>query len=128
MPFPLQRLRELLVGLDLVFLADVLDDALELVVAHGVAQFLAALREQQFVDGVDDHLRRHLTEHLGERRVIAAQPAHFRPLTKRGDLPLLEIGLGDDLAVHAHENLLDDVGAEGCTRGGREHQSQRSRV
>ena len=34
-----------------------LDDALELLVAERVAELLAALQEQQLVDGVDDELR-----------------------------------------------------------------------
>ena len=29
-------------------------------------------------------------------------------LPQRGDLPLLELALGDDVAVHLHEHLLDD--------------------
>ena len=76
--FLLQRRLELLLGLDLVFLADVLEDALELLVAHRVAELLAALDEQQLVDGVDDHRRRDLGQQLGQRRVVAAQRLRLR--------------------------------------------------
>ena len=79
-------------------------------VAHRVAELFAALHHQHFVDGVDDHLRRDFRERLLQRRV-AVGPQVRVLLPERGDLPLLEIGLGDDLAVHLDEHLLDDVGA-----------------
>ena len=37
-------------------------------------------------------------------------------LAQRRNLALLEIGLGEDLAVHLDENLLDDFGAHGNRR------------
>ena len=48
----LQRGKELLFVLELVLLADVGDDLRELLVGEREAQLLAALQEQQFVDGV----------------------------------------------------------------------------
>ena len=47
--FLLQRRLELLFGLELVFLLDVVDDALELLVAQLVAQLLAALHDEHLV-------------------------------------------------------------------------------
>ncbi len=41
----------------------------------------------------------------------------------RGDLPLLEVGLGEDLAVHLDEDLFDDLGAE--RQAGRRGEPQR---
>ena len=41
------------------------------------------------------------------------QPARvglIRQLAERGELNPLELGLGDDLAVHLHEHLLEDLG------------------
>ena len=47
----LERRLELLVGLDLVLRLDVVEDALELLVAQLVAELLAALDQQHLVDG-----------------------------------------------------------------------------
>ena len=117
---------ELLLVLELVLLADVGDDLRELLVGEREAQLLAALQEQQFVDGVAEHLRRHLVEHLAELGValdileldVAVLGADG------GDLALLEVGLGEDFAVHLHEDLFDDLGAErqGGGRGEGERQ------
>ena len=38
---------------------------------------------------------------------------HLRIADVRRDLPLLEIALGDDVAVHLHEHLLDDLRRRG---------------
>ena len=62
--FLLQRRLELLLGFDLVFFLDVLDDAAELLGAERVAELAAALDEQQLVDGVDDDVGRDLDERL----------------------------------------------------------------
>jgi hypothetical protein len=35
----------------------------------------------------------------------------IHPLPERGNLPLLEVGLGEDVAVHLHQHLLDDFAA-----------------
>ena len=64
MPFGLERGLKLLLGLELVFLLDVVDDALELLVAHLVAELLAALHDEHLVHGLDHDLRRHLVERL----------------------------------------------------------------
>ena len=57
------------------------------------------------VDSVDDHARRHFRERLPQRRV-AIGPEVGIALTKRGDLPLLEIGLGDDLAIDPGDDVV----------------------
>ena len=107
--FGLERLLQRLVGFDLVFFLDVFDDALELLGRHRVAELLAALDHQHLVDGFDDDLRRDIGEGLLQRRVaIGAQVRLLLP--KRRDLPLLEVGLGDDLAVHLDQDLLEDIG------------------
>ena len=82
-----------------------------------VAELLAALHEQQLVDGVDHDLRRDLVERLPQLRVgrIALQIDLLARLPQRRDLALLELGLGEDLAVHLHEDLLDDLGAAPAT-------------
>ena len=85
--------------------------ALELLVAQLVAEFRAPLHQQQLVDGVDDELRRDL------RRAPSSAPRRFRAHRRcagaeRRDLALFELGLREDLAVHLHEDLLDDLGAQ----------------
>ena len=47
-------------------------------------------------------------EGLLQRRVVVGAQVRLL-LTQRRDLPLLEVGLGDDLAIHLHQHLLDDV-------------------
>ena len=47
---------------------------------------------------------------------IALQVDLLTLLAQRGDLALLEVGLGEDLAVHLDENLLDDFGADAGRR------------
>ena len=108
--FLLERGLQLLVGFDLVFLLDVLDDAVEALGAHRVAELLAALHHQHLVDGVDDHGRRDFGERLLQRRVAVGTQVRVL-LAERRDLARFEIGLGDDLAVHLHQHLLDDVRA-----------------
>ena len=85
----------------------------ELLVAHRVAELLAALDEQHLVDHVDDQLRRHIVEHLPELGVgrVGLQIRLLPHLAERGDLAGFEVGLGEDLAIHLDENLLDDFGA-----------------
>ena len=56
MPFLLQRRLELRVVVEVVLLLDVVDDAVELLVAERVAQLAAALDQQQLVDRVEDQL------------------------------------------------------------------------
>ena len=111
--FLLQRRRELLLVLELVLLADVGDDLRELLVGEREAQLLAALQQQHLVDRVDEDLRRHLGERLLQL-VVVLRVARVRLPCSSGadgrDLPLLELGLGEDLAVHLHEHLLDDLG------------------
>ena len=92
---------------------------LNCVVAELVAELFAALDEQHLVDRVDHDLRRDLVERLAQLDVvgIALQVDLLALLAQRGDLALLEIGLGEDLAVHLHENLLDDFAAGRGDRG-----------
>ena len=108
--FLLERRLELLFGLDLVLFLDVVDDVAELLGAERVAQLAAALDEQQLVNGVDDDVGRDVDERLLQLGV-GARPEVRVALPQRGDLPLLELGLGDDVAVHLHQNLFEDVRA-----------------
>ena len=82
-------------------------------VAQRVAELLAALHDEHLVDRVDHDLRRDLVERLAELGVVrvALQVDRLPLLAERGNLTLFEIGLGEDLAVHLHENLLDDLAA-----------------
>ena len=107
---------ELLVGFELVLLADVLEHALELLVGDLVAELLAALEQQQFVDGVHQDVGRDR-----RNRLLQLLVGHLlRALAKRRDLAVLELGLGDDLAVHLDQDLLDDLDlAADRGRGGR---------
>ena len=65
----LERRLELLVVLDLVLFLELVEDALELLVAELVAELLAALHEQHLVDDVHHQFRRDLVEHLPQLRV-----------------------------------------------------------
>ena len=106
----LERRLELLLGLDLVLLLDVVEDALELLVGQLVAEFLAALQQQELVDGVHDQLRRDVrpAPSSSSASVIALRVDPL-PLPDHGALPRLEVGLGDDVAVHLHQDALDDL-------------------
>ena len=80
-----------------------------------VALLLAELQQQQLVDRLDEDPRRDLGEHLLQLLVVLQRlgvDVLVHPLAERGDLPGLELGLGDDVAVHLHQHLLDDLGAE----------------
>ena len=70
MPSCFERGLELLVVLEVLFLADVVEPALELLVAEVIALLLAALQEQQLVDRVDEELRRDLVERLLQLLVV----------------------------------------------------------
>ena len=121
----LERGLELLFALDLVFLPDVLDDALELLVAQLIAELLAALDDHHLVDRIHHDLRRDLVEHFPQLcvRGIALQIERLALLPERGDLTLLEVALGEDFAVHLDEDLLDDVGPQ--RRRGGQHDDER---
>src|SRR5581483_2187653 len=121
----LQRGLQLLVGLDFVFLLDALDDALELIVAEPVAELLPALRQQRLVDHVHHDLRRDLVERLLELGVagVGLRIEVLALLPQRGDLPLLEVALGEDVAVDLDQDLLEDFGA----RRGRDEQYRERR-
>ena len=68
--FLLQRGLQRFVGFDLVFFLDVLDDAVEALGGHGVAELLAALDHQHFVDGVDDDAGRDFGQRLLQRLIV----------------------------------------------------------
>ena len=65
-PFLLQRLLELVFVFEVVLLLDVLDDALELLVAEREPELASALDQQQLVDGVENELRRYFSDRLSE--------------------------------------------------------------
>ena len=74
-------------------------------------------------------LRRDLVERLAQLRVarVALQIDLLAHLPQRRDLPLLEIGLGEDLAVHLDEDLLDDLGPrDGQRPAPRQRRDERS--
>jgi hypothetical protein len=108
-----QRGLELRVVLEFLFLPDVGDDRLELIVAKAKAQLAPALQEEQLVDRIHNQLRGDLGELLFQRLVVFQRrgvdllPLHL--LAQHGDLPLLELGFRDDVAVHLDEDLLEDV-------------------
>ena len=70
MPSCFKRGLELLVVGQVLFLAQVVEPAFELIVAQVIPLLLAHLQEQQLVDRVDEELRRHLVERLLQLRVV----------------------------------------------------------
>ena len=68
--FLLERGLQRFVGLDLVFLLDVLDDAVEAIGGHRVTELLALLDHQHFVDGVDDDPGRDFGERLLQGLIV----------------------------------------------------------
>ena len=124
-PFLFEGGLELFLGLELVLSSDVVEHALELRVAQGVAELLAALHDEHLVDRVHEDLRRDFVERLPELvvvRVALEVDLLALQLAQPGDLALLEVRLREDLAVHLHENLLDDFGARATAR---ENQDER---
>ena len=117
--FLLERRLKCLVCLELVFLADVRDDLVEFLVGQLLPELASSLRHQQLVDRVDDQIGRDLVDRLLQRGVVGGLDA-FRP--QHLDLTMLELGFRDDVAVHLHEDLLDDLG-----RGVRDTEGQRQR-
>ena len=99
----LQRRLEGLVGVELVLLADVADDAVELLVGELVAQLLA--RWVSSISSIASATISGVTSSIAFFN--AASSAGWRSFGAHGlHLPLLEVGLGEDLAVHLHEDLL----------------------
>ena len=118
--FLLESGLELFVRFELVFLLDVVEDGLELLVAELVAELLASLHDEHLIDGVDHDLRRDFVERLAELLValVAFQIDLLAALPQRRNLQLLEVGFREDLAVHLHQNLLDDLGPRDADRQG----------
>ena len=87
-----------------------------------VAELLAALHHQHFVDGADQQAGRDFVERFAQlgAALVGRQVDGLAFLAQRLHLPGFKIALGQDLAIHLHEHLLDDLGA----RDGRgEHQA-----
>ncbi len=116
---------ELLFAVDVVRLLDVVDDALELLVAEREAELPSALDQQEFIDGVENELRGYFDDRLSEFRALGSDVRELRPRSQHGDLTLLEFGLRQDVAVHVDEYLLDDLCPDGDRGddGGEEHWS-----
>ena len=98
--------RERLFTLDLVVLLDAVEDGLELIVGHLVAELAAALDDEHFVDHVHHQVGGDLIEQLSQAHV--GRVGILAGLAQGRDLPRLEIRLGEDFAVHLHQDLLDD--------------------
>ena len=52
---------------------------------------------------------------------VAAGPEIGFALAQRRDLPRFEIGLGDDVAVHLDQNLLEDVASRASAERDEQH-------
>ena len=127
-PFLLQRLLELFVGVDVVVLLDVVENALELLVAHDVAELAAALDEQQLVDGAENQLRRAFRNRLLEFGAVGGDVLKIGTLPQELDLHPLEIAFGDDVAVHLDEHLLEDFGTKRDRDTERDERRRRQRA
>ena len=128
--FLLERGLELLLGLDLVVLLDVRENALELLLAQLVPELLPSLHHEHFIDDGHDEIRCHLVEHLAELRIgrIALQIDLLAELLpKGGDLTRLEVAFRENLAVYLHQNLLDHFGP-GHREGAGEQQERNERA
>ena len=90
---------------EIVLRFQIVNDLCELFVGKLPSQFLAPLHYQQLVDGSGDHRRGHLGHNACQFRIIRWLKI---PIADLGDLSTLQVGLGDDLPVHLHEDLLDD--------------------
>ena len=83
--------------------------AVEHLVGEPQPLLAAELNQEQFVDGIDQNLRRDLGEHLPELRIVLKRlraDVRLHPLERR-DLPLLQFCLGDDVSVDLHKDLFD---------------------
>ena len=96
-------LGQLFVGLEVVLFPQVVKELAELIIRELESQLLAALGEEHLVDGAGDHSRCNLGEHLVQLGVC---PRLVAPPADRGDLAVLEIGLGEDLAVDLDDDSL----------------------
>ena len=96
-----------------------------MLLAQRVAELLPALDDDHLVDRVHHDLRGDVVERLAELHVVrvALQIDLLPLLAQHGDLALFEIALGEDLAVHLHQDLFDDFTTDG--RNGREKQDRR---
>ena len=65
---------------------------------------------QQLVDGVDQQLRRDLGDRLLQFLVVLERIRRDFAIAERGNLPFFELALGDDVAVHLDQNLLQNLG------------------
>jgi hypothetical protein len=111
-PFLFERLLELFVGVDVVVLLDVVEDALELFVGHDVAELAATLDEQELVDGAENQLRRAFRNCFLQFGAVGGNVLKLGTLPQKFDLHALEIALGDDVPVHLDQDLLDNLGAD----------------
>ena len=99
--------------LEILALPDVGDPLLELLIGDVNAFFLAKLQQQHLVDCVDENLRRDLRDHLLQRLVVLHRlgiDSRVDPAAERGNLLGLELGLGQDVAIDLHEDLLEHFG------------------
>ncbi len=87
-------------------------DRVELLVAHRPAQLAASLHQQQLVDGRQDQVGRDFRHRLAQLGAGRRHVPQLGPVAQLGHLPLLELGLGDDVAVHLDQDLLEDLRAE----------------
>ncbi len=108
--FLLERGLELLVVLEPLVFPHRRQPAVELLVAQVQTLFAAQLDDQQLVDGVDQQLRRDLGDRLLQFLVVLERFRRDFAIAERGNLPFFELALGDDVAVHLDQNLLQNLG------------------
>ncbi len=107
--FLLERGLEALVVLEVVVLAHVGEPPVELLVGELHAFLAAKLGDEELVDRRDQQLRRNLGQRLLQLLVVLEHLRVDLAIPQRRDLPLLQIALRDDVAVHLDEHLLDDL-------------------
>ena len=105
---------ECFLAFELVLGLDALEDGREPRVGEGVTELLAALHDEHLVQRLDQKGGRDLIEHLSKLRVVRVAlqvdllTLHF---PEPRNLPVLQVGFREDLAVHLDEDLFDDFRA-----------------
>jgi hypothetical protein len=77
-PLPASGLLELFIGVDVVVLLDVVEDALELLVRHDVAELAATLNEEELIDRTENQLWRAFRNCLLQLRAVGGDVLKLR--------------------------------------------------